>query len=51
MSIYNSHKLSFETSFMKQTTGEPVRVVKRPFKVVFGIEDKANPKEVWNKVK
>jgi hypothetical protein len=36
---------------MKQTTGEPVRVVKKPFKVVFGIEDKANPKEVWTKVK
>ena len=38
-------------TFMKQTTGEPVRVVKRPFKVVFGIEDKSNAKEVWNKVK
>lgn len=47
---FGTDDFSSVKSFMKQTTGEPVRVVKRPFKVVFGIEDKANPKEVWNKV-
>jgi hypothetical protein len=48
---FGTDEFSSVKTFMKQTTGEPVRVVKKPFKVVFGIEDKANVKEVWNKVK
>jgi hypothetical protein len=55
---FGTDDFSSVKTFMKQTTGEPVRVVKRPFKVVlssrsslFGIEDKSDAKEVWNKVK
>ena len=47
---FGTDDFSTVKSFMNQSTGQPVRVVKKPFKVVFGIEDKANPKEVWNKV-
>jgi hypothetical protein len=48
---FGTDEFSSVKTFMKQTTGEQVRVVKKPFKVVFGIEDKANVKEVLNKVK
>ena len=47
---FGTDDFSTVKSFMNQSTGQPVRVVKKPFKVVFGIEDKANPKEFWNKV-
>ena len=43
---FGTDDFSSVKTFMKQTTGEPVRVVKRPFKVVFGIEDKSDAKEV-----
>jgi len=48
---FGTDEFSSVKTFMNQSTGQPVRVVKKPFKVVYGIEDKANAKEVWDKVK
>ena len=38
-------------SFSHSSTGEPVKVFKKPFKSVFGVKEKNDPKSVWNAIK
>ncbi len=46
---FGTDEFSSVKQFLNQRTGEPVRVVKKPFKTVFGVKDKSCPIEVWNK--
>ena len=38
-------------SFSHSSTGEPVKVFKKPFRSVFGVKEKNDPKSVWNAIK
>jgi len=38
-------------TFSHSSTGEPVKVFKKPFKSVFGVKEKNDAKSVWNSIK
>lgn len=46
---FGTDEFSSVKQFLNQRTGEPVRIVKKPFKVVFGVDDKSCPLKAWNK--
>lgn len=47
---FGTDDLSSVKEFKHSTTGENVKVFRKPFKSVFGVKEKANPVVVWKKV-
>jgi hypothetical protein len=47
---FGTDEISSVKDFYKSSTGEFVKVAKSPFKSVFGVDQKSNPKMVWNKI-
>ena len=48
---YGTDDFDSVKSFQHSSTGEPVKVFKKPFKSVFGVKEKNNPTIVWNSIK
>ena len=48
---YGTDNFDSVKSFQHSSTGEPVKVFKKPFKSVFGVKEKNNPTIVWNSIK
>jgi hypothetical protein len=44
---YGSDDFDSVSQFYHSGTGEEVKVFKKPFKSVFGVKYKSNPKDVW----
>ncbi len=36
--------------FQHSSTGQPVKVFKKPFKSVFGVKEKNDPKKIWKSI-
>lgn len=48
---YGTDDFDSVKEFKHSGNGEVVRVYKKPFKSVFGVDEKNNPEKVWKKVK
>lgn len=47
---YGTDEFDSVKEFKHSKTGETVRVFKKPFKSVFGVDQKNNPEKIWNKI-
>ena len=48
---YGTDDFDSVKSFQHSSTGEPVKVFKKPFKSVFGVKEKNDPTIVWKSIK
>jgi hypothetical protein len=48
---YGTDDFDSVKEFKHSGTGEVVKVYKKPFKSVFGVDEKNNPQKVWSKIK
>ena len=48
---YGTDDFDSVKSFQHSSTGEPVKVFKKPFKSVFGVREKNDPTIVWDSIK
>lgn len=47
---FGTDDFSSVKGFIHSKTGEPVKIFKKPFKSVFGVKEKCDPKSIWKSI-